>query len=340
MSTIRTELLADEIAGQLQGTTDGHCARVDFLERMEAMAICQYLAKKHARKDISFHLLTTRDAAKQTDAIFITTDEAIEIRNRKRGRLCLFVPSDLVDAAYSSLANSFALIDGRELHETALKHVMRFLPDEAQKVLQAVRRGTLKASYDQRLDFALAAQELAQHGELAKLGLELWRVGLIADACPDFVENLKSNQASTTELAHPSRISAMARERIQSLKVDKATAKALGLFFRGRAMNNVLAWSHELASEELTFDRWIFPERDRSNIRSVIVQPFVNPSGVVERFCKLEQPDGKDGYLKASCGPKRTMVVKWKCDPAQPVNLSSWSIRILPSDGVNENELD
>src|SRR5438876_7089180 len=158
MSTIRTELLADEIAGQLQGTTDGHCARVDFLERMEAMAICQYLAKKHARKDISFHLLTTRDAAKQTDAIFITTDEAIEIRNRKRGRLCLFIPSDLVDAAYSSLANSFALIDGQTLFESALKKETKKLSQDAQRIIRFVSQGTLKASYEQRLDFAVIAQ--------------------------------------------------------------------------------------------------------------------------------------------------------------------------------------
>ena len=340
MNTKRVELLAQEIDRQLINTTEGHCARVDYLERSEATALCHYLVQAHTGEDIAFRILTVRDSSNQRDAMSLSTDEAIEIRNRKHGRLCLFVPSDLVDAAYSSLANSFALIDGRKLHESVLKHVRKVLPDEAQKVLQAVMRGTLKASYDQRLDFALAAQELAQHGELAKLGLELWRVGLIADACPDFVENLKSNQASTTELAHPSRITAMARERIQGLKVDRATAKALGLFFRGRSMNNVLAWSRELASEQLTFDRWIFPDRDRSNIRSVIVQPFVNPNGVVEKFCKLEQPDEKDGYLKASCGPKRTMVVKWKCDPPQPDNLSSWSIRILPSDGVNENDLD
>ncbi len=232
MSTIRTELLAEEIAGQLQGTTDGHCARVDFLERMEAMATCQYLAKKHAGEDISFHLLTTRAAATQKDAIFITTDEAIEIRNRKRGRLCLFISSDLVDAAYSSLANSFAFIDGRKLHEAVLKRILKQLPDEVHKVLRIVSRGTLLASYDQRLDFAIAALELAQAKELSRLGLELWRVGLIADASPDFVANLESNRRCTLDLAHPSRISAMARERIQSLKVDKETATALGLFFR------------------------------------------------------------------------------------------------------------
>src|SRR6266516_2025698 len=192
MSTIRTELLANEIINQLRWTTDGHCARVDFLERAEAIAICQYLTKEHAGKDIAFHILKTRDASDQKDITFITTDEAIEIRNRKQGRLCLFVPSDLIDAAYSSLANSFALIDGRKQHEAVLKRIMKRLPDEAQKVIRVVSRGTLLASYEQRLDFAMAAVELEQVGDLARLGLELWRVGLIADAGQDFVANLEN----------------------------------------------------------------------------------------------------------------------------------------------------
>jgi len=341
MSTIRTELLAEEIAGQLQGTTDGHCARVDFLERMEAMATCQYLAKKHAGEDISFHLLTTRAAATQKDAIFITTDEAIEIRNRKRGRLCLFISSDLVDAAYSSLANSFAFIDGRKLHEAVLKRILKQLPDEVHKVLRIVSRGTLLASYDQRLDFAIAALELAQAKELSRLGLELWRVGLIADASPDFVANLESNRRCTLDLAHPSRISAMARERIQSLKVDKETATALGLFFRGRSMNDVPAWSRDLTHQEaLTFDRWKFPHLDRSDIRSVMVQPFVNARGVVEKYCKLDQLDDAYSSLRAACGPKRSMAIKWACDPALPANLSSWSVRIVPSDAKDELDED
>ena len=339
MSALRIELLANEIINQLQDTRDGHCARVDFLDRSEAIAICQYLMKEHAEKDIAFHILTTRDAPDQKNTNFITTDEAIEIRNRKQGRLCLFVPSDLVDAAYSSLANSFALIDGRKLHEAVLKGILKRLPDEAQRVFRVVSRGMLLASYEQRLDFAMAALELAQTGELTKLGLDLWRVGLIADASPNFVANLESNRRCTLDLARPSRISAMARERIQSLKVDKDTAIALGQFFRGRAMNDVPAWSRDLAKQEtLTFDKWHFPHLDRSNIRSVRVQPFVNARGVVERYCKLAQPDEAYGSLKAACGPKGSMVVKWTSDPAQPDNLSSWSVRIVPSD--DEGELD
>src|SRR5579871_4707241 len=333
MNTNRIELIAFEINKLLQGTADGHCARVDYLEREEAIALCQYLQELGTQDEITFRVLASRGRAHGNDSMFLTTDEAVEIRNRKRGRLCLFVPSDLVDAAYSSLANSFALIDGRKLHESVLRRLMNHLPEDALAVLRYVRRGQLQASYDQRLDFALVAEELAEAGQLARLGLELWRVGLIADAGSNFVDRLKGNVEHTLELAHPSRISAMARERIQSLKVDKETAKALGLFFRGKAMNDVSAWSRELATDEaLTFDKWVFPMQERSNIRSVMVQPFVNARGIVERFCKLEQPDGEYGFPIAYCGPKRTMVVKWACVPPQPDNLGSWSVRILPAE--------
>src|SRR5260370_18994202 len=87
MSIIRTRLLANEILAQLRGTTDGHCARVDFLERTEAISVCQYLFQDLAGQDLAFHILTTHQSLDQKDGLYITTDKAIEIRNRKRGHL-------------------------------------------------------------------------------------------------------------------------------------------------------------------------------------------------------------------------------------------------------------
>ncbi len=335
MSDLRTQLLADEIFACLKGTTEGHCVRIDFLERAEAISICQFMIHSSREPDLVIHVLTPRGGDTLHNPLYITTDEAVEIRNRKQVRLCLFVPSDLVDAAYSSLANSFAPIDGRTLYETVLKRVTKLLPQDAQKVLRFVSHGTLKASYEQLLDFAVTAW--AQREASDNLGLELWRVGLIADARSDFAVYLTSNRNCTLGLSHPMRPDATARERIQSLKVDKDTANALGRFFRGRQMNEVPIWSLDLAKEEtLTFDCWKFPKTDHSDIRSVKVTPFINARGIVERFCRLTQPDEVNGSLQAICGPKGTMVVKWSCEPAAPQNLSGWSVRIVPSDSEYE----
>lgn len=332
MNDRRTQLLADEIFARLQGTTTGHCVRVDFLEREDALNICRYMMQ-HPRQqaaDLLVRVLSSRGQEGGDDSLFITTDRAVEIRNRKQGRLCLFVPSDLVDAAYSSLANSFALIDGQTLFEAALSKERRKLSQDAQQVLRFVSHRSARASYEQRLDFAIIAQTL---GDDEPLGLELWRVGLIADARPDFVAHLTSNRNSANLLARPLRPDATVRERIQSLKVDKETANALSRFFRSRSMNDVSSWSCELAREgTLTFDRWVFPSTDRSDIRSVKIQPFINGHGVVERYCRLLQPDGANGSLQAICGPGKSMVVKWSCEPSQPQNLSGWSVRILPTD--------
>src|SRR2546422_3792131 len=131
---LQVELLASEIVAHLKDTEPGHCARVDFLERSEALSVCQYIIHQQLLQGIAFHILISNEAQMKADTIFITTDKAIEIRNRKLERLCLFISSDLVDAAYSSIANSFALIDGRALHSLVLKRVLSQLPSEFSSV--------------------------------------------------------------------------------------------------------------------------------------------------------------------------------------------------------------
>lgn len=332
MSDIRTRFLADEVFSKLKGTTKGHCARVDFLNREDAVNLCCYMRQRPEAQQINTYVLAAQNASSPEASTFITTDEAIEIRNRKQDRLCLFVPSDLVDAAYSSLSNSFAVIDGRVLQANILKRIMRDLPDSAQRVLREVARGALQASLEQRIDFAVTALDYKTQNMLDHLGLELWRVGLIADARPNFIEHMTSNHNSTLTLSRPTRLDATTRERIQSLKLSKETSTELERFFRSRSVNNVSSWSHDLIDADLTLDRWVFLQDEKSDIRTVNIRSFIDKRGNVERYCLLSQPDQTNGSLKASCGPKGKMVVQWSCEPEQPRNVSSWSVRILPSD--------
>src|SRR5437667_831837 len=178
---LQVELLAHEIVARLKDAEPGHCSRVDFLNRAEALSICRHIMQQQSGHEVVFHILAPHEAETKNDTVFITTDKAIEIRNRKQERLCLFVPADLIDAAYSSIANSFALIDGRVLYALVLKRVLARLSPELSSVVRAVfarLRGLPGVSDEQRLDFALSLLRRMQSGKTAQIGLELWRVGL------------------------------------------------------------------------------------------------------------------------------------------------------------------
>src|SRR6266568_4439647 len=336
---LQVELLASEIVAHLKDTEPGHCARVDFLNRAEALRVCQYIMRQQLVQGAVFHILVSNEAQMKTDPIFITTDKAIEIRNRKQERLCLFISSDLVDAAYSSIANSFAFIDGRALHTLVLNRILDELSPELRTVARAVfarLRGLPSVSDEQRLNFALTLFRCMQTGEITQIGLELWQVGLIADGSDTFVSRLDSNRDCVLSLSRPSKLGATTRERIQSIKVDAPTTTALGKFFYGRALNDVHTWSHELARQQrLTFDRWVFPKSDPSDMRSVSITPFVNARDEVERYCHLSQPDGAKGSLLARYGARESITVRWKTDPELPKELSRWRVGIVPSGSEN-----
>ncbi len=345
--TLQIEILANEIAARLKDTGAGHCARVDFLSRNEAFGVCQYIQQKQLISGVAFHLLTSNNVQAREDAIYITTDKAIEIRNRKQEQLCLFIAADLVDAASSSIANSFALIDGRELHNLVLRRITDMLSPEFAAIMRAVfsrLRGLSGNNNERRLDFALALLHHMQTNETTSLGLELWRIGLIADSNNGFLARLDRNRECTLALSRPNKLGATTRERIQSIKVDTITSIALENFFRKYAMNDVRIWSQALAKEPtLTFDRWIFPAVNPSDLQAVNITPFKNATtGEVESFCRLAQPDGAKGNLLARYGAKESLIVRWKTDPILPKDIDRWRIGIVPvdDDSISDEALD
>jgi DNA phosphorothioation-dependent restriction protein DptH len=338
MDSTKASLLADQIINALQSTAVGHCARVDFLTRDEARSVCQTIMSRSQPNGTVFHILTSDSHEATDDPLFLTTDQAVELRNRKQERLCLFVPADVVDAAVSSLGNSFELVDARVLQRRALDQFLAEAPESSLKAIRGVfaqLHGHANAGDDQRLDFSTAVLARMAEGGLTQAGLELWRVGLIADGSVEFSQALRRNRVAVLKLARPAKPQATPGERIQSLGVDTETAAALARFFRNRPLYDRHAWSRVLAEGAgPTFDTWRFPEQQPSNLQSVTLRPFVDTQGAVEKSCRLDQPDGPGGFLWARCGPKQTLVVRWTCDPPQPRNLARWRIEILPTSEV------
>ena len=331
-------LIAERIAQTFTATELGHCARVDFFERQQIETISHEL--RQIAPTITIHLL-----GHANDEFIISTDRAIELRNRKQVRLCLFVPTDLVDAAFSSLANSFASIDGRELMKLVLKQLREELSREAgtiaRETLNQLRR-PLHISDSQKLDFCRTLLELEQQGRLAEAGMELWRVGLIPDRGSDFRARLDRNRRCVVQLALPQKLQASLSERIAATKVGPVTARALAAFFHQRAMNDHGAWSHALAhSQGPTFDSWQFPLEERSDLRQISLKSFVDRTGAVTSQSQLEQPDGAGGVLIARYGEgARGIKVGWTTDPKVPRNVGGWRVEIVPVDNPDQHELE
>src|SRR5437667_7128928 len=186
MPSQRIDILAKEILKHFQRTATGHCARVDFFPREEARAICQHLQTLQPQDNLRVYVLANK---RQTisDDFTITIDYAIELRNRKEEKLCLFIPTDVVDATASSLSNAFAVIDGRVLYDNLLRQLRLKLSEQGQKVVQGVfgqLLGVLKISKEQQLSLITAVLEREEQGHVDLVGLELWRVGLIVDGRP------------------------------------------------------------------------------------------------------------------------------------------------------------
>lgn len=342
----RARLLAGYVAEIICHGTDGHCARVDYLARAEAEAICAVLATLTAEDAVPLHAFVLAGTEETETAWAITPDRAIELRNRKQGRLCVFVPSDLVDATISSLGNSFAAIDGRDLYRRAFTHERDKLPADASSALRAVNRaltGAMPISDDQRLALALAVAARVEAGTFEQCGLELWRVGLIADAGADFMQRLATNRRSTQLLARPQRLDMPRRERIQSLKVDEPTAAALATFFINRSFHDVTGWSRALSEGEgalPTLDTWGFPEEDRTDLTAVNVTPYMNPQGVVIANMGLTQKFGADSPLFAQCGVGKVLRVKWTSTPLKPANVPRWRVSLIPKNEDEESDAD
>lgn len=344
MPAQRIDILAREILKHFQRTAAGHCARVDFLPREEARAICQHLQALQRQDKLKVYILANKRQT-MSDDFTITIDNAIELRNRKEEKLCLFIPTDVVDATSSSLSNSFAVIDGRVLYESLLRQLRLKLSEQGQKVVQSVfgqLRGVLRINKEQQIGFISAVLERAEQGQLDLVGLELWRIGLIVDGRPltsnneaTFLDFLDRNKRCVRELAHPARIQASLSTRLQSLCVDEETERKLQTFFRGKSLQEVNSWSQALIEHKLTFENWRFPEEDHSDIKEVKVQNFLDSANKVERYSHLTQPHGPGTNLQIVCGPKSTVTVRWKAEPPQPRNIKYWRVEMLPSTAID-----
>ncbi|NSW58743.1 MAG: type IV secretion system DNA-binding domain-containing protein [Armatimonadetes bacterium] len=321
--------LVEALAEELAGKELGHCERLDYLSREEALYACKRL-RGLAPENVQAFVLGDGHNGETA----ITSDRAIELRNRKGSVLCVIVPADNRDPAASSLGNAFKPFDVQGFLRDLADRLRRDLDPDFATVVRVVReqfRGRSRPSTEHEVEFLDTVSRCASVDEI---GRHLWMVGLVPDlgATERMVERLPQNRECVNRLARPARPQMSVTERVASLGLPPGEVRdGLVEALSGRPLNDVRGWLRALAEEHpgrLTFEQWVFPDVEQSNLEAIDLAPFVDEAGVVVNGCGLKQPSGPGTELEAPKDAK--LKIKWTTTPKKPENVSHWSVSLVP----------
>ncbi|MBP8951104.1 MAG: DUF87 domain-containing protein [Armatimonadetes bacterium] len=323
------EKLVDALAAELADKGLGHCERVDHLSKTEAHQVCEALRGRVSDGVAAFVLDTERDGD-----FTVTSDEAIELRNRKDSVLCVFVPSDTRDPAASSLGNSFRPFDLQAFLRGLASRLRDELPREYAAVFRAIRQqfgGRSRPSTEHEVQFL---DRIARCSSVDEIGSHLWMVGLVPDLgdVARLRERLPQNRECVTKLSRPDRPQMSVAERVATLglhpgEIPDGLIRVLSRW----SLNDVRGWLKALGDEcpgELTFERWTFPSVEPSDLETIDLGPFMDAVGAVVKKCGLKQPFGPGTDLEA---PRGTRIgASWHATPKKPSNVSRWLVALVP----------
>lgn len=333
LSSLLATRLAEALKEELDRAALGHCLRVDHLSRDDGHAVCEKIRSLLPTDACAFVL----GIGSEQSNVFLRPENAIEIRNRKRAKLCLFVPADFVDAAASSLANSFAAFDLIGCLQKIVDELLDKLPETVRAVVvraRGVLRGRTRPGLEDEADYL---SSLVEDPTITRAGVELWRLGLIPDlGTEDILERLEDNRRCVDKLVRPARSQTTPTERIETLDLVRGAVRDEIIdYLAGHRLHDQRQWMRGLTQDpyrgRITFEHWTFIDLAESDLEAIEVAPFLDREGKVEPFSKLYQPGGPGTLPVAVVGPRSKIVVRWKAVPDRPTNLKRWRAELIPS---------
>lgn len=328
------ELLGERLAADLAKAESGHCMRLDHMSLEDCVAVCRATTARLHEGSLAF--VVTPDAA-PNDPSRVRPERAIEIRNRKLSRLCIFIPAGTRDAAASSLSNSFAIFDLnaflRDVRDGLIKGMPSPLATLAKQAIAAMPKGPGSA-LESVVEYLGV---LVDDPTAERAGIELWRLGLIPDAGGEsFSERLPDNKRCSQALTRPPRAQMSLGERLGLLGLRPGSLREeLESFLEGRRLRDARMWLKPLAEANtlprLSFSSWAFEKAEASDLESIDIVPLLDAEGVVKKETHLSQPNGQGTPPTASVGPKSKVTIHWDSQPKTPINLKRWRVELVPS---------
>lgn len=323
------EIIADVLDERIVASEAGHCLRVEDLTSEDAALIAERLRQKGTPARAHVHVL----AAAVSNTHEITTDRAVELRNRKMLPFLLFVPSGVGHTA-SSLDNSFDMVRAPALLEQAASVLEEHLTESGLgPELQVLRRLLGREVLAERWASYLAA--VSEEPSRLRLGAELWQVGLVPDlGDASVVDRLRQNAEAVRLLSKPLKATATVDERLDQVGLRAGAVRdALTQFLEREAgpLAHPTIWARRLLEAGApSFDRWPFAIAESGDLESFAIASFRKPDGTADRATKLES--GPEGQLFCTVSSEKpgVLVVSWKTTPKQVDDVAHWRLQVVP----------
>lgn len=324
--------LAKALGSDLSSKEIGHCVRVDYLSRTDAIATCSAL-QALGIPDLEA-LVVARKPEEECEA---DVDRAVELRNAKSCRLCVFIPTSFSEAASSSLANAFSPFDLEGFLSAFADELRSQLPSSVRDYTTEIRRrlrGPLRPRVEEEIDYYAA---LVDDPSAEAAGRGLWRVGLIPELGSTLdAARLELNCSAVRKLVRPPKADSSVEDRVASLGLAAGSIQPdLVRFLRGKALHGRREWLSDLLLPDyagrLTFEQWRFPDVEKSDLAEITLDAFTDEHAAVVPRSELRQPGGPGTEIYADCGPRRKVRIKWSTTPRRPQNVSRWHIALVPA---------
>jgi hypothetical protein len=317
--------LADLLASRLAKYGPGHVARLEGLPNDEARDLWQALNSKLGSDWNA--MVVCRGPDDITDPLSdVPIDLAIERRNDKTLKRFFIIPRELEAEAASSLVDTepHSLID---LIKVVTESMLRTLPLATRDL---VREAFRRAPLGQRFEYL---QSLGDDPDVATIGLNFWRLGLIPDLAPT-LPRIKLNRECVEKLVQRGAGSMSAAQRVELLELEETAVKSeLVRLLRAHEFEQSQTWLKELGTREnSTFDKWHL-RTERGALRAI------HPLGMMDSqkqrpyaWSGLEFIEGTLRVKAPAPGKQPRVTVRWLTDPVELDEQLSYELSIETAD--------
>jgi hypothetical protein len=311
----------------------GRRLRIDDVPESLATEITQGLHEAQMRggcpADVEIFVLRT---GQKSAGIYLNRDDMVNKRNRVE-KLVMFVP-EAEGVTEGSLDNSFQRTSFQDILSSAISSSIESAKSHYPQLQFSELIRISKKPFLSQIDVWEFWSGLNSK-EIAQFGLELWRLNLIPDSGPDYLDRILDNESCSDAILSRTKPLRPLHDRLTNASLGSGTFRTFLESELDPLPANFKDWFRSIAESKLaeaSFHLWPIVQNYKSLLRQISLVPFRGKDGEPNRACKLVKDE--QGRLVAT----DSVVVSWTADPDNVDRLAYFEVQVLPVEELRDEE--